>query len=209
MKVLIFDFDGTIADTLKYGQEIANKLAEEFHFNKVKDWELPLLKQKSTQELIKYLEIPILKLPRIISRAHQELHLQMDDIEPITGLKEILLELKKLVHTMGILTSNSKKNVEKFLQNHELSHVFDFIDSSPRLLGKSHQIKSALKQHDLKRKDVIYIGDETRDVEATKKAKVRMAAVTWGFNSSEKLSEFGPDFVVDEPKQLLQLCAEM
>lgn len=208
MKVLIFDFDGTIADTLKYGQEIANKLAEEFHFNKVKDWEIPLLKHKSTQELIKYLEVPILKLPRIISRAHHELHLQMDNIEPIAGLKDILVELSHIVQTMGILTSNSKKNVEKFLKNHELSYVFDFIDSSPRLLGKSHQIKSVIKLHNLDRKDVIYIGDETRDIEATKKAHVKMAAVTWGFNSSEKLAEFNPDFVLDEPEQLLSVCAE-
>ena len=116
MKVVIFDFDGTIADTIKYGQNIANKLAEEFNFKRITEHEIPLIQNKTAQEIIKYLEIPMLKLPRIISRAHQELHLHMDNIEPIAGLKDVLFDVKNAVDQMGIITSNSKKNVEKFYQ---------------------------------------------------------------------------------------------
>ena len=208
MRILIFDFDGTIADTIKYGQEIANKLAEEFHFKKILEADIPLIKNKSTQEIIKYLEVPIIKLPRIISRAHQELHLQMDHIEPIHGLKEVLPKLKSRVQQMGIITSNSRKNVEKFLRVHALGDLFDFIDSSTRILGKSHQMKSILKKYDFNKSRVLYIGDETRDIEATKKVGIKIAAVTWGFNSSEKLKEFRPDYLVEKPEELLQVCGE-
>lgn len=209
MKIVIFDFDGTIADTLKYGQNIANKLAEEFNFKRIKEHEIPIIKNKTAQEIIKYLEIPMLKLPRIISRAHQELHLEMENIEPITGLKNILFEIKNSVDQVGIITSNSKKNVEKFLKKHSLGNVFHFIDSSTRILGKSHQIKTIIKKHKFSKYKVLYVGDETRDIEACKKVGIKIAAVTWGFNSAERLKEFEPDYLVDNPMQLAQVCKEL
>ena len=109
---------------------------------------------------------------------------------------------------MGIITSNSKKNVEKFLKKHNLNDIFDFIDSSTRILGKSYQIKSIIKKHRLDKDSVLYIGDETRDIEATKKVGIKVAAVTWGFNSSERLSQFSPDYLIDEPEQLIRVCSE-
>lgn len=209
MKVLIFDFDGTIADTLKYGQAIANKLAEEFNFKKVLEADIPLIQNKSTQEIIKFLEVPMFKLPRIISRAHQELHLQMDKIEPIPGLADVLPELKKRVEQMGIVTSNSRKNVETFLRQHGLAELFEFIDSSSRILGKSHQLRKMIKKHNFQRERVVYVGDETRDIEACKKVGVRIAAVTWGFNAAEKLREYGPDYLVTRPAELLAICNDI
>jgi phosphoglycolate phosphatase len=209
MKVVIFDFDGTIADTMKYGQNIANKLAEEFGFRRIKEHEIPIIQNKTAQEIIKYLEIPMLKLPRIISRAHQELHLEMDNIEPIAGLKDVLFEIKNAVDQLGIITSNSKKNVEKFLKKHNLDDIVDFIDSSTRIMGKSHQIKTIIKKHKFSKEKTLYVGDETRDIEATKKVGIKIAAVTWGFNSSERLTDFEPDYLVDEPEQLIHVCAEI
>ena len=51
----------------------------------------------------------------------------------------------------------------------------------------------------------IYVGDETRDVEAARKAGVQIIAVGWGLNSRASLLLQNPDFIVDSPEELTQL----
>ena len=57
----------------------------------------------------------------------------------------------------------------------------------------------------LKNKEIVYVADETRDIEAAKKAKVRIISVTWGFNSREILKKQNPDFLVDRPEEILRI----
>ena len=55
--------------------------------------------------------------------------------------------------------------------------------------------------------NVLYVGDEVRDIEAAKKAGIRIAAVTWGYNSKKALEAYKPDYLVTKPEELLQICA--
>ncbi|NOY59715.1 MAG: HAD-IA family hydrolase [Calditrichaeota bacterium] len=205
MKILIFDLDGTIADTFKFAHSIVNRLAKEFNFKELLSEEMEAMKGKTVQEIIRHLGVPVVKLPLIITRAHQELYKEIDQLQPIKGLREILIEISKLGYKMGIITSNSKKNVTRFLEQHEI-RVFDFIISYNRILGKSYQIKTLLKHDKIDKKDALYIGDEIRDIEASKKAGIKIAAVSWGFNSASRLLEYKPDFLIHNPTELLQIC---
>ena len=54
----------------------------------------------------------------------------------------------------------------------------------------------------------MYIGDELRDVKASQKAGIPIAAVTWGFNSRESLAASEPDFLFDQPVDFLRLLTE-
>ena len=105
---------------------------------------------------------------------------------------------------MGILTSTSEENVRKFLKKNKLE-LFDFIYSGSSIFGKHKVMKSLLKKQKLKRKEVIYVGDETRDIEAAKKAKVKIISVTWGFNTKQILKKQKPDFLIDKPKELMKI----
>ena len=51
------------------------------------------------------------------------------------------------------------------------------------------------------------VGDEVRDVEAAQKAGVDVAAVTWGFQSSEALADLAPTYLIHHPMDLLGLVA--
>ena len=54
---------------------------------------------------------------------------------------------------------------------------------------------------------MLYIGDELRDVKASQKAGVPIAAVTWGFNSRQSLAAAKPDYLFDRPADFLTLLA--
>ena len=62
-----------------------------------------------------------------------------------------------------------------------------------------------MKDKDLKLSEMIYIGDETRDIQAAKKAGIRSAAVTWGYNSRKALEAQSPDYLIHSPQELFHL----
>jgi phosphoglycolate phosphatase len=74
-----------------------------------------------------------------------------------------------------------------------------------RLFGKRRALARARKAEGMRRNEVLFIGDEVRDVEAAQAAGVDVAAVTWGFNSRVALAKCDPTYVVDSPEELLQL----
>ena len=205
IKILIFDFDGTIADTFQSMVEISNHLAGEFNFKKIQAHEVDDYKDKTSQEMLKLLKVPTLKVPRIAHRAKRELNKRMSMIKPVPGLTEILREIKSLNYKMGILSSNSLENVNKFLQQHDLN-LFDFVLTSSRFWSKNYGLKKLIAQNGYHPQDILYIGDETRDIEAARKSGISVAAVTWGYNSSKVLKNFQPDYILHSPQELLQLC---
>lgn len=109
---------------------------------------------------------------------------------------------------LGILTSNSEANVRAFLKNHDLE-LFDFIKSSSKLLGKGSVLRRLMKEFQLKPRGIFFVGDELRDIEAAQETGVHMAAITWGYNSSEALSEASPDYLFTNPQDILNLLETM
>jgi len=204
-KVIIFDFDGTIADTVDALISIANRLAREFGYIPITHPELTILKNLTAREIIHYSGISLFKIPFLVKRVKSELKSKIADLHPIDGMQECLKELKRKEHRLGIITSNSQDNVTEFLKNHELDHLFEFIYSGITIFGKTTIINNVLKQKQLKPQTVIYVGDETRDIEASKKANVKVIAVTWGFNSAEALAKQNPDFLIHHPSELLSI----
>lgn len=202
--MLIFDFDGTIADTFHYLIDIGNRLSEEYHFNPIRADEIDALKDKSVRDTIKHLNIPFLKIPMIVAKAKKELHKEIDTVKPIEGLKEILEQIKGLGYKMGILTSNSMKNVMGFLKNNDID-LFDFIHATPKIWSKNRSLLAVIDENRIATDRAIYIGDETRDIVAAQKAGIRCAAVTWGYNSHKSLAALRPDFLVHEPQELFRL----
>ena len=201
--ILVFDFDGTIADTFENLLRISNTLSAEFNYSKIEPNEVEELKNKSSQEIIEYLGVPIMKIPTIVAKAKNKLHHEMAFIKPVAGLKEILLKLKSFGFCIGILSSNSQENVMKFLKKHHLD-FFDFITTTSKIWSKNTSLKKLMVNLKADPAEVIYIGDETRDILAAKKAGVKVIAVTWGYNSSKALKALQPDYLVHSPEDLMQ-----
>ncbi len=204
-KVIIFDFDGTIADTVDALVNIANRLAVEFGYIQISPEELALLRNFSSREIIKYSGISLFKIPFLLKKVKGELKHKLQELKPIPGIDAALIELQNEGYRLGIITSNSKENVTGFLKNNELEQLFDFIYSGVTIFGKTTIINNVLKQKQLQTQAVIYVGDETRDIEASKKANIKVIAVTWGFNSPEALAKHNPEFLIKHPSELLEV----
>lgn len=202
--ILLFDFDGTLADTRSIAHEILNDMSREFGFRKLPHEQLEEARQMSTRKFISHLGISKWKVPSVARRGLQLLHERIHLVEPIHGIPETLAALRDRGERMAILTSNSQANVEAFLTRHDLNY-FEFVSSSSKLFGKGREIRRILRKVKLAPSSILYIGDETRDIEAAKETGLSMAAVTWGYNSMEALQALSPEHIIDKPSDLLDL----
>jgi HAD superfamily hydrolase (TIGR01549 family) len=203
IKVIFFDFDGTIADTLNSIVGITNRLAVEFGHQPIATAEITQLKNLSSRQIIKQSGISILKFPLLIAKVKAELNTEISKIQPFPEIKPTLIELRNRVDRVGILSSNSKENIQAFLELNDMDYLFDFIYTEAALFGKSRIIKRILKQEKIRPEESVYIGDETRDIEAAKRSQVTAIAVSWGFNSAAALAAYHPDFLVQKPPEII------
>jgi len=200
----IFDFDGTLADTLGETRRIFNEIAPDYGIRPVCEEELHELRHLSLKDLLSHLKIPKRRVPVLISRGTGMMRANIAAMPMIPGMAEVVRELRKHSDCLGILTSNITANVEAFLEAHGLSHEFNFISSTSKLTGKAKHLKAIRKTFSLRNEEMLYVGDELRDIKASRKAGVRVAAVTWGFNSRESLASEKPDYLLDHPEEFLR-----
>lgn len=202
--ICVFDFDGTIANTIPVTISILKKIAYDYNNIEVNDEFIEQLRDKSIPEMFKAFNISIIKLPFVARKTIAAMNKEIGRMKPIKGIKNLLTELKKQGKTLGIVSSNSSESIQKFLEVNSLE-IFDFIYTNSKVFGKSSSLKKLFKEYNCGKDDIIYIGDEVRDVEAARKVGIKVISVTWGVNTKEKLKSCSPDFIVDEPREILKL----
>ncbi|MBW3587582.1 MAG: HAD-IA family hydrolase [Cyanobacteria bacterium 0813] len=203
-KVIIFDFDGTLADTIDILLSITNRLSAEFGFKSATKEELAQLSNLNSWQILQYSGISLFKFPLLIRRLKAELHTEIPNIQLFPGIKEVLLELKKRGFQLGIITSNSRENVWEALEKNGLQGTFTFIYSGSTF-GKHKVINKWLKIDNINPEEVVYVGDEIRDIDAAKKTGIKVIAVGWGFNSPQALAAQNPNFLIKHPQELIEV----
>ncbi len=198
-KIYCFDFDGTIADTLPLIVEKINFLLKRSGEEEISDYLLRKIRNEGIEDVFKEMEIPIYKLLFLYIKIKKEINADVSGITVNKNIKEVLITLKERDCRLGILTSNSKSNVEKFLKSNNID-FFDFIYTSG-IFGKEKIIKKIKRRGGI----FLYIGDETRDIKAGRKAKVKTVAVPWGLSSKKALLRARPDILIEKPHDLLTL----
>jgi phosphoglycolate phosphatase len=203
----LFDFDGTLADSLSAIVEITNRLAPEFGYRPTPLEEVDALKGLNARQLIRYSGIPMLKIPALLRRVRAELRAHSGQIPPFMGIPAVIRQLHEQNYALAVITSNTPEAVNAFLAVHGLDHCFISIDGGGSLFGKGKLIAKCLERHQLVAAKTLYVGDEVRDIQAARFAGVRSVSVTWGFNSRAALVAAQPDWVVDDPQALPGIAA--
>ena len=203
-KVIIFDFDGTLADTIDILLSITNRLSAEFGFKSATKEQIAQLSNLNSWQILQYSGISIFKFPLLIRKLKAELHREIPNIQLFPGIKEVLLGLKKRGFQLGIITSNSRENVLGALEKNGLPDIFTFIYSGSTF-GKHKVINRWLKREHINVEEVVYVGDEIRDIDAAKKTGIKVIAVGWGFNSPQALAAHNPNFLIERPQELIEV----
>jgi phosphoglycolate phosphatase len=207
LSLILFDFDGTIADTFSETVLIYNYFARKYRYNEISDEDIEKARHMNMWQLLKFVKVPKHKVPFLLRKGRKMLYKNLDKIEVFPGIRELLKLAEERGIPCGIITSNSRKNVERFIQINDLPNIH-FVRSSSRLLGKPREFKKVMKKRKLTKDCVIYVGDETRDIEAAQAADIEVVAVAWGYNSTKSLIAHRPSHFVKTQDELLALFEE-
>jgi len=209
ISTIIFDFDGTIADTLPFSFKKFLEIAHLLKIDDLTDKEIiKEIRSKSYQELLNgSFKRAWLKLPyvvKMIKNMQIELEKEIPNIKFFPGVKKLLYNLRKDGYKLAIISSNRIENIDKFIKHNDLD-IFDFVHGKTDLFGKAGYLGKFLDDFDLDSSEVIYVGDEIRDVEACKKAGIKIIGVSWGLHTVEALKKAGVDYIVKKPSEVFKI----
>ena len=114
-KMIIFDFDGTLADTLPWFMNVVNKVAEKYHFKKIEKDEYEHVRGFDVQKMINHLGVPVWKIPLIANYMHNLQSHDIDQISLFAGIDNFLHRLHEMGMSLAVVSSNSYENVRHVL----------------------------------------------------------------------------------------------
>jgi phosphoglycolate phosphatase len=208
IKYVIFDFDGTVADSKELAFGLLNELSDKYGFRKITRKEADVLLLLSMKDRLKSLHVSLVQLPFMVLELKKNYAKILPLIKPFSGIKEVLLSLKRQNIRTVMISSNSVENIKKFLIKHNMNS-FETIHSQSNIFGKHRSIKALLNQLKIGLHEVIYIGDEHRDIEACKKANIKIISVKWGLDPVALLKKASPDYIIDAPADILKVIASL
>ena len=200
----IFDFDGTLADTLPAMLEIYNENVRG-NRNPLSPAELQKLRGMSTRRAIRSAGVRWWQIPKLILQGLPDFRRKIPSLKTFDDLPNVLKKLQERGDKLFIVTSNTSDSVNEFLRLQKMDKYFTDIITGAGLFKKSKHIRKLIKAHGLKRKETVYVGDETRDIQAARMARIRVVSVTWGFNTKAALMRRRPNSIIDKPKELLEI----
>jgi len=208
-RVIVFDFDGTLANTMDAIIEITNRFSEEFGYEKISDERMKKWQNLNSQDIIKTSKVPLVKIPVLLHIVKHELNQSIPNLRPIKGIDSALKTLVAMGYKLAIVSSNSEENIQKFIDLNRWNDFFATICCGTTIFGKAKVLSKLLKTQKLSAENVVYLGDETRDIDAAKKVHIKVIAVTWGFNSRSVLAKHHPDFLIDRPEEILPVISQL
>ena len=205
-QLVIFDSDGTLADTLPWMRSVFNDLAREYGFRQVDMRDYERYRDLHGRALLRELKLPLWKLPQVMSGMRRRMSQHAGEFSLFSGMNEVLEQLAHAKIQLGIVSSNSRQNVERVL-GPDNAKLIRYFSCDVSMFGKSSKLRSVLKASKVPREEAIYIGDEIRDAEAAGKVGIAFGAVTWGQHSEKALRAQKPaHFFASVPEIASNLC---
>jgi len=202
-KLILFDFDGVIVDSLDVYEAVVRQCFERVGKPIVRNREdfLALYHDNFYREVAsRGIDL------NAFMAALADIRPQIDTslIQPYRMMASVLRELAKR-HRLMLISSNHEETIQVLLTRMNIQGCFEAVLGSNSLLNKTEKIIHAWNQSGVARDQVYYIGDTTGDIREARRAGVKTVAVTWGWHNSEILEAVDPDFLIDTAHALLDL----
>jgi phosphoglycolate phosphatase len=205
-RLIIFDVDGTLADSFPWFAHVINDVADRFGFRPVAPDELETLRGCDAVTILRRLGVANWKLPMIARhmRALKAQHLH--EIRLFPGVDRLLHELAQRDVVLAVVSSDAESNVRRTLGPVNASRIA-FYACGASLFGKRVKFAAILKRSRILAGEAIAIGDELRDAEAARAAGIPFGAVSWGYGTVDSLRSAGPEHIFPNVEDILATVA--
>ncbi len=204
---IVFDFDGTIADTYPIFREAFNEAAARFDVSPYRVSDEGYIRTLEASEVLRFHGIEPDLMGVFVMLLREGMEKRKEQAKLFSGVSEIISDLLAEGHSLGILSSNSRS-----LAATSLGDLMDFFVHRQFDVSLRDKAGALATLRDSKASDgICSIGDEIRDLLAAEKTQVPFAAVSWGYNTIDALRSYGLKNVLNHPSDILKFvetCCE-
>ncbi len=200
-RVVIFDFDGTLADIEDLIKKLYGEVAESRGWPALTDEKYRELRTGTLANALKWVGVRPWQLPGLMREGRNRLYEVRDQIKLFPGVKEVVARLHKDGWHIYILSANSTKTIHQVLARNGIDRMVTVL-KRPAIFGKATSINKLIWRKRYERSCVWMIGDEVRDIEAATKAEVNSIAVAWGIQDISLLMQYNPTAVAKTAKDV-------
>jgi phosphoglycolate phosphatase len=205
--LVIFDFDGTLADSYPWFLSIFEELAHRYHLPDISHEDLEDLRKLDVHQILKEYKIPIWKMILIGNHLKKLMNSQIERVNMVDGMRSVVQELSGQGVKLAIVTSNAERNVRRVLGTETMAY-FDAIASEVSMFGKKGKFQAIQKSSGVPASRTLSIGDEIRDLKSSRAAKIPFGAVNWGYTDVSLLLTHAPEEVFYHPGQILETVTQ-
>jgi len=209
VKLVIFDFDGTLVDSRKLITESNRVVFGQFGFPVPSEEESFSLVGISLELVLLQLAGPDAPVEKMVAAYQHALPLLRADAAyaevPFDGAADLLAALAQLKDVrLGIATSHESYTIAPALERFGWQAHFCTVQTAEKAPSKPHpgMILQALSEAGAKAEDAMMVGDTSFDIEMARAADVRGVAVSWGYHRHDRLVAAGASCVVNSVSEL-------
>jgi phosphoglycolate phosphatase len=203
--LVIFDFDGTLADSFPWVVRTVDEVADRFKFRRLREGELDELRFCDAREVMKRLGVPRWKVPMIARYVRTRMAQDVAQIDLFPGAGAMLDELAAAGLRIAVVSANGEPTIRTVLGPH--ARGVTAIAGGVSLFGKRGKLLRMSRLTGIAPDRAIVIGDELRDLNAAGAARMAFGAVSWGLTRPEALEARQPQALFrqmsDIPRTLL------
>lgn len=213
---IIFDLDGTLADTIDDLKTAVNDMLTRLHFkNRTKAEILSFINNGSRELIRRSLPTEFQTDDSIIDNAHDIFFEEYEKCfckktKAFPKIYDALVELKQKGFKLGVLSNKPDRFVKAIIFELFGDNIFDFAMGKNDFPHKPHP-SSALyvsKKLGIEAKKCIFVGDSDIDMLTAKNADMHAIGVKWGYRSAELLLSAGANYVAETPKSVIEHLME-
>ncbi|MGS0893920.1 HAD hydrolase-like protein [Burkholderia stagnalis] len=185
-RLVAFDFDGTLADSLDCFLAALSEASRLHGFRDAEPAMRPALRGMSARDIIRALEVPMWKVPRVTIDMRRLMRPRIADVALFPGVDATFDALAARGIRIAIATSNTEDIVRDRLGPHASRRVDYFACGIP-LFGKARRLRALAREAGLRGDEMLYVGDEIRDADAARRARIAFQGVAWGYTAPDAL----------------------
>ncbi|MDD3153466.1 MAG: HAD hydrolase-like protein [Victivallaceae bacterium] len=209
-KALLFDFDGTVADTYDLcvesfrltllealGKELSRaEITAHFGYN-----EEGVLRRFLGEERARE------TMPLLLT--HYRTLMQQRNAAPFPGVRELLMQSRKQGYRIALATGKSKATTDISLDCYAWGDLFECVTTgSPLTQSKTGTMKQALTLLNVSPEEALYIGDAPSDVTSARGVPMRIAGAGWAASTDiSLLKKAEPDYLFASIAELSQFLS--
>jgi phosphoglycolate phosphatase len=204
-RLVILDFDGTLADSLPWFRASFHDVVARFDLTPVTAEELEAMRGLTAREIMARLNVSMWQLPAIVSDMRKRKLAAASEISLFDGIPTLLTDLQRLGIETAIVSSDSEASVRQVLG--PAASLITRFDCGAAVFGKHWKFRRVARRLGATPAETMCIGDEIRDIEAARAAGMDSGAVAWGYALPAALQAAGPTHLFNSVEEITQRLA--